>query len=91
VLFLHQETNRDWHKLDPRNQVEQIANSLRNDEEISEFYRNSLVSEDALTLLQKTEKTVSDFYEFIDARFEHLCKVLERWEFYVSAVENENA
>jgi hypothetical protein len=81
MLFLHQDTNRDWHKLDPANQVQQIEESLNNEHELSEFYRDSVLGTQALEILKKPDKSISDFDAFIDHRFNDFCSLLGRWEF----------
>jgi len=81
TMFLHPDTNRDWHKLDPLNQFQQIETSLGNEHDISENYRKAIISSDALSVIKKPQKTVKDFEDFIDKRFDALSLVLSQWGF----------
>ena len=66
VMPLTKETNRDWSKMDPMNQVTAVRNAWPSD--WLRFYHPFFLNERCLEILQKPGKTRADFYDFISER-----------------------
>ena len=66
VMPLTKETNRDWNKMDPLNQVTDVKTAWPSD--WLNLYRPFFLNERCLEILQKPGKTRADFYDFIGER-----------------------
>ena len=89
LMPLTKETNRDWYKMDPMNQVTAVKNAWPSD--WLQLYQSFFLNERCLEILQKPAKIRADFYDFISERGKLVQQyIAEKWGFTPDAEQIED-
>jgi hypothetical protein len=83
-------TNKKWLKMDPKNQMDDIKNTISNDAKRKEILEKLFISDECVQILERPNKTKKDYLEFLDARFRMLTRELEKWDFTPGEEEYED-
>ena len=82
VMPLTKVTNRKWNKMDPANQVNDVRNHKESESKLLDAYAPFFINEECLKIMQKAEKTVQDFEDFIRAREKAVQSyITQKWGF----------
>ena len=87
------ETNRKWLNMDPKNQMDDVKSKIPNETKRCDSLKELLLSEECVQILERTTKTKTDYFDFLEARFRVLCSELALWDFTLGEQEyqDENA
>lgn len=97
IMPLGSKTNKNWEKMDPSNQISDIRNKHANKAKVDDIFSRLWLSDECVSIMERPNKTVADYYEFIDARFRVVVSKLSKYGFgqgdeeFVEDPKNEEA
>ena len=90
ICPLGSRTNRKWDKMDPKNQIIDIKYAIPNDTRRKEILDKLFLSEECISILERSPKKTTDYYDFLDKRFKVFLEKLEYWDFKIGTEDYFN-
>ncbi|RAJ97592.1 hypothetical protein LX87_02495 [Larkinella arboricola] len=81
IMFLSTKTNADWLNFDPKQSISLVRNIYNDPKDIIKFFNSQYISKEAIENLEKLDKTVKDYQEFISIRYNTILETLKSYGF----------
>ncbi len=82
-------TNKKWANMDPKNQMDDVKNKIKNTAKRKEVLEKLFISDKCVQILERPQKTTADYFEFLDERFKMLSTELSKWDFTIGEEDYE--
>ena len=82
-------TNKKWANMNPKDQINDIKAAIKTPAKRKDVLDRLLLSDECIQILEKSNKTKKDYFDFLDARFKVLSAELAKWDFTIGEEEYE--